>query len=46
MLKEIKRSNNWRETVDSIFEIFYNRCVDERIPALFDVGSIFGEEFE
>ncbi len=46
MLKEIKRSNNWRETVDSIFEMFYKRCVDERIPALFDVGSIFGEEFE
>lgn len=46
MLYEIKRSNDWRETVDSIFEMFYKRCVDERIPALFDLGSVFGEEFQ
>lgn len=46
MLKEIKRSNNWKETVDSIFKMFYKRCIDERIPALFDIGSIFGEEYE
>ena len=46
MLNEIKRSNDWRETVESIFKIFYKRCVDERIPALFDLGSIFGEEFQ
>lgn len=46
MLNEIKRSNDWRETVQSIFEMFYKRCVDERIPALFDLGSIFGEEFQ
>ncbi len=46
MLNEIKRSNDWRETVESIFEMFYKRCVDERIPALFDLGSIFGEEFQ
>lgn len=45
MLKEIKRSNNWRETVESIFDTYYKQCIEERIPALYDCGSIFGEEF-
>ena len=41
MLNKIVKSNDWRETVKSIFDLFYDNCVKERIPALIDLGSIF-----